>query len=108
MKKTALYASTAVLLGVIMMIIPLWFSWSSQATTVLGEDSEDFVTLLCESAQSSGKWENIQGDFYEVSHETTASYEGVEIFAIGFVLALVARFVIKRRVSHPRFPIHPI
>lgn len=108
MKKTVLYVSTAVLLGVAMMIEPLWFSWSSQATTVLGEGHEDFVTLLCESAQSSGKWEDIQRDFYEGSHEAAASYEGVEIFAIGFVLALVARFVVKRRASYSRFPIRPI
>ena len=108
MKKTVLYVSTAVLLGVAMMITPLWFSWSSQATIALEETPEDFVALLCESAQSSRKWEDIQRGFYEVSPETTASYEGVEIFAIGFVLALVARFIVKRRVSYSRFPIRQI
>jgi hypothetical protein len=108
MKKTVLYVSAAVLLGVAMMIIPLWFSWTSQATTTLEEKPKDFIGLLSESAQTFGKWEDVQGDFYQVSHETTSSYEGVEIFAIGFILALAVRFIVKRRASYPRFPIRPI
>lgn len=104
MKKTVLYVSAAVLLGVAMMITPLWFSWTSQATITL-EDHEDFVELLSESALSFRRWEDIQGDFYQVGHEPTASHEGVEIFAVGFILALAARFIVKRRAPYPRFPI---
>ena len=108
MKKTMLYVSTAVLLGVAIMIAPLWFSWTSQATLAFDEKPEDFVELLSESAQTFGKWEDIQGDFYQVSHEPTALYEGAGIFAVGFILALAARFIVKRRASHPRFQIRSI
>jgi hypothetical protein len=108
MKKTVLYVSTAVLLGVAMMITPLWFSWVSQATIAFEEKPEDFVGLLSESAQTFGKWEDIQGDFYQVSHEPMALYEGVGIFAVGFFLALAVRFIVKRRASYPRFPIRSI
>ncbi|UCF58708.1 MAG: hypothetical protein JSV15_06555 [Candidatus Bathyarchaeota archaeon] len=107
MKKTVLYVSTAVLLGVAMMITPLWLSWTSQATLALEEKPEDFVELLCESALSFRRWEDIQGDFHQVNQETTASYEGVEIFAVGFILALAARFIVKRRAPYPQFPIRP-
>lgn len=108
MKKTALYVITAVLLGVAVMVTPLWFSWTSQVLIAPGEKPEDFVGLLCESAQSFRKWEDVQRDSYQVSHEPTASYEGVEIFAVSFFLALAARFVIKRRAPYPRFPIRSI
>ncbi|MCK4320157.1 hypothetical protein KAW11_00935 [Candidatus Bathyarchaeota archaeon] len=108
MKKTVLYVSTAVLLGIAMMITPLWFSWTSQVTIALEEKPEDFVELLCYSAQSFRKWEDVQRDSYQVSHKPTAAYEGVEIFAVGFILALAARFIIKRRAPYPRFPIRPV
>lgn len=108
MKRTVLYVFTAVLIGVAVMITPLWFSWASQVTIAPEQKPENFVENLCESAQSFRKWEDVQRDSYQVGHEPTASYEGVEIFAVGFLLALAARFIIKRRAPYPRFPIRSI
>jgi len=109
MKKTVLYVSTAVLLAVAVMITPLWFSWTSQVTFATEtKNLGDFAETLYLAASTPKRWEDVQRDTYQVSYESTASYEGVEIFAIGFILALVARFIVKRRASYPRFPIRPI
>lgn len=109
MKRTALYVITAVLLGIAMMIMPLWFSWASQVTFDTEEKNlEDFTEALLRAASTPERWEDAQRDSYQVSHKPTAAYEGVEIFAVGFILALAARFIIKRRAPYPRFPIRPV
>ena len=107
MKKTVLYVITAVLLGISMMIVPLWFSWASQVTFDTEEKNLDFTEALLRAASTPERWEDAQRDSDQVSHKSTAAYEGVEIFAVGFILALAARFIIKRRAPYPRFPIRP-
>ena len=109
MKRTALYVITAVLLGMTIMIMPLWFSWASQVTfDTEGKNLGNFTEALLRAASTSERWEDAQRDSYQVSHKPTASYEGVEIFAVGLILALAAHFIVKRQAPYSRFPIRPV
>jgi hypothetical protein len=96
-----LYVLTATLLGAALMILPQWIYWISYATGPVRYQSFDQDLY-----NSPKEW-----DFSRVpekpSYKQTAWFEGAEIFLVGFVLALVVRFLFKRRAPYPSYYMPP-
>lgn len=109
MKKALLYVFTAVLLGAVMMLFPQWIFWVSYATSaeILNGGSYALERSFGEALSVSPKeWEFTRLP-EKPSYEQTTSYEGVEIFLVSFVLAVIVRFFYKRRAPYPRYQLPP-
>lgn len=100
MRKGLLYMFAAVLLGAVMMIFPQWIFWVSYATSAdtlnersYGAPEQRFGDALTVSPK---EWE-LFGAPEEPTAGQSAAFGDVGIFLVAFILALVARFIYKRR-----------
>lgn len=97
MKKTFLYMSLAVVLGVVMMLFPSWMylrSHNEQGPIVFAEGLPQVKRVpKTEDMPASGD-SNVQ------SQSTDAS---LQILVIGFIAAMVVYLIVRRRVHRPTY-----
>jgi len=115
MKKAFLYVSLAIVLGVVVMLFPLWtyFRSVNEEGPIGFTDSMPYFKPMTAS-------ENLP-EYMRTKTEAIPAYGGsnvkaqptdasLQILAIGFIVAMVVYVIVRRRVSRPtvlemyRFP----
>jgi hypothetical protein len=103
MKKAFLYAFVAVVLGVGIMLFPSWIYFRSrneEGPVAFTTDGLPYVKVVPRS-------ENSIPAFNDSKAQTQPADASLQILAIGFIVAMVAYLVVRRRVPRPTYRFWP-
>lgn len=104
MKKAFLYVSLAIVLGVVIMLFPLWTYFMRYGEEGPITDTPPYIKPMSAS-------DNLP-DYTKARTESTSAFGGsnvqsqpvdvsLQILAVGFIVAIVVYVVVRRRVARP-------
>jgi len=102
MKKAFLYVSLAIVLGVSIMLFPLWTFFRSYNKDGMGSFMNSFLEIRQQMEQAS-----TTGNYDDYRARTQPADASLQILAIGFIAAMVAYLVVRRRVPRPTYRFWP-
>jgi len=117
MKKTFLYAFAAIVLGVTIMLFPLWTffkTYGEEGPILLSSDTAPQLPQI-KPMWASENWENYTRTrmeqipkFGEYDVLPQPADSSLQMLAVGFIAAMIVYVIVRRRVPRPtsmyRFP----